>query len=296
MIFDTLPQPSGSFRWVQVDAGFALVCTPLEPFANHLFTTRAWLLGATPPFQPQPPPPREVSSAVTDGWDDVAGAMGVAPHDLVRVHQVHGRAVFLHRKGDRAPVAPPDADIIITADSGVALAVQTADCVALLMADPCTGAVAAVHAGWRGLAAGAPIAAVESLACEFGSRPSNLIAAVGPAIGACCYEVGADVRERFGATGFPQALIDRWFRPQPGATPRNPPMEQPCRAPRAGRWFFDGWRATVDELETAGVPPERVHLAELCTSSHFDAFCSYRRDGKGAGRTAAAIRCLPPRP
>lgn len=281
---------------MQVDAGFALVCTPLEPFANHLFTTRAWRLGATSPFQPEPPAAGGGSGALADGWDDVAGAMGVAPQHLVRVHQVHGRAVFLHRKGDHAPVVAPDADIIITDDSAVALAVQTADCVALLIADPRARAVAAVHAGWRGLAAGAPIAAVESLAREFGSRPSDLLAAGGPAIGACCYEVGADVRERFGAAGLPQALIDRWFRPRPGATPRNPSMERLRHAPRAGRWFFDLWRATIDELETAGVPPARVHLAELCTSSHFDAFCSYRRDGKRTGRIAAAIRCPPLRP
>lgn len=281
---------------MQVDAGFALACTPLEPFANHLFTTRAWRLGVTPPLQSEPPTADEGSGAVADGWDDVSSAMGVAPHALARVHQVHGRATFVHRKGDDVPVAPPDADILITDDSAVALAVQTADCVAVLMADTRTGAVAAVHAGWRGLAAGVPIAAVESLVREFGSRPPDLIAAAGPAIGACCYEVGADVRERFEAAGFPQARVDRWFRRQPRAIPRNPSMEHLRHTRRAGHWFFDGWRATIDELETAGVPPARVHLAELCTSSHSGAFCSYRRDGKGAGRIAAAIRCLPPRP
>ena len=281
---------------MQVDAGFALVCTPLEPFANHLFTTRAWRIGAQPPLLPKPPTAGEASGAAADGWDDVASAMGVVPHNLVRVHQVHGRAIFVHRREDQTPVPAPDADIIITGDSAVALAVQTADCVALLMADPRTGAVAAAHAGWRGLAAAVPIAAVESLVREFGTRPSDLIVAAGPAIGACCYEVGADVRQRFGATGFPKALTDRWFRPQPGGTARNPSMDRLRHTRRAGRWFFDGWCATIDELETAGVPSARVHLAELCTSSHADAFCSYRRDGKGTGRIAAVIKCLPPRP
>src|SRR5205823_11724397 len=114
---------------------------------------------------------------------------------LLRAHQVHGTNVAAHRPGH--PVAPPaDADIIITDDPAAAAAVQTADCVPALLVDTRTGAVAAVHAGWRGLAQRAPQRAVEAMVDAFGTRESKLVAAIGPAIGPCCYEVGGEVREQ----------------------------------------------------------------------------------------------------
>ena len=81
----------------------------------------------------------------------------------------------------------------------------------LLLADPRTGAVAAVHAGWRGTAAGAATAALDALAREFGSRPEDLVVAIGPSIGACCYEVGSELVDAFAAAGHARHLIDRWF-------------------------------------------------------------------------------------
>jgi YfiH family protein len=149
--------------------------------------------------------------------------------------------------------------------------------VPLLMADRATGAIAAAHAGWRGLAAGVPGAAVAALAHEFGSAPADLIAAVGPSISAERYEVGEEVRASFQSAGFSAAQLERWFRP----------------AERADHWLFDGWRSVQDQLESAGLPEAQVHTAALCTATYPDLFCSYRRDGKGAGRIAAAIRSTP---
>lgn len=225
--------------------------------------------------------------------------MLAAPSSLVRVRQVHGRAILVHRAVRKEPVAPPQADIIIggdiSGDLSAVLAIQTADCVPLLMADRRTGVVAAAHAGWRGLAAGVPAATVAALAREFGSRQGDLIAAAGPAIGACCYEVGADVRACFEAGDFSPAEIDRWFHEQPLATALNPSMPGLASPRRPGHWFFDAWRATLDQLEAAGVPPAQIHIAELCTASH-EILCSYRREGTGAGRMAGAISCPPRRP
>ena len=98
-------------------------------------------------------------------------------------------------------VTPADADILVASGHQVVAAIQTADCVPVLIADTRTGAVAAAHAGWRGLAQRVPLAAVEAMVNGFATRESQLIAAIGPSIGACCYEVGGEVRDRFAAAG-----------------------------------------------------------------------------------------------
>lgn len=257
------PIPNAAFEWRETEAGQALVCRPLEAAAPHLFTTRHWRLGAP-------------SSRNDDGWVEVARAVGVAPGALIRAHQVHGAAVVVRRAGrDRRLVEPlPDADIIISDDPGAAVAVQTADCVPLLLADARSGAVAAAHAGWRGLAARVPAIAVEAMSAEFGSRPDDLIAAIGPSICASRYEVGVEVRRRFEQGGFSAAHLTRWF-----ADGRRP-----------AHWQFDGWQATLDQLEASGLPSDRIHLAGLCTASEVDLFCSYRRDGAPAGRIVGVIR------
>jgi YfiH family protein len=240
-----------------------------------LFTTRVWELGSAGADSRQ------------RGWDEVAHAIGVPGPSLVRVHQVHGTTVFVAGNG----ASPGDADIVIARTPGAALAVQTADCVPLLVADRATGAVAAVHAGWRGLAAGAPRTAVDALRTNFGSRPADLVAAIGPAIGACCYQVGPDVRAAFAGGGTSMADLDRWFSEMPCRLPHNPPMPSlDGERRRRDRWFFDGWEAARRQLEDSGVPREHVFVARLCTASHPGVFCSYRRDGSPAGRLAAAVR------
>jgi YfiH family protein len=255
-------QPSGDFQWVQAAGGPALVCLPLQRYASHLFTTRDWALGSSTP-------------AVDADWHAVAASLHVDPVQLVRLHQVHGASVAVRRAGaPRGLPTLPDADIVVSDDPDLALAIQTADCVPLLVADRVTGVVAAAHAGWRGLAARVPGVTVAALAHEFGSEPENLIVAVGPSIGAERYEVGEDVRVRFATAGWTPAELERWFAP--GARPDH--------------WQFDGWRAVRDQLESTGVAAASIHACALCTATHEDLLCSYRRDGKAAGRMAAAIR------
>ena len=261
-----LPNVREGFEWMPTTAGPALVCRALRPFAEHLFTTREWTLGSAPGPGPDL------------AWAEVAGALGVDPARLVRTHQVHGASVAVCARRvvrDAAtPVVPPEADILVSDDDRLALAVYTADCVPILLADRRTGAVGAAHAGWRGLAAQVPAVAVAALTREFGTRPADLVAAIGPAISAARYEVGAEVRERFAASGCSSDLLARWF----------------AAADRSGHWWFDGWQSARDQLEAAGVPAAHIYTAGLCTASHPDLCCSYRRDGKGAGRLAGAIR------
>jgi YfiH family protein len=258
-----LPKPNDGFAWVQAAAGRALVCGELQAIASHLFTTRQWTLGST------------IAGPLDEGWAEVARAMGVEPRQLVRVRQVHGAAVAVRVRGDaHDPDDASEADIIASDDPSISLAIRTADCLPLLMADRRTGAVAAAHAGWQGLAAGVPAVAVDALARAFGSRPGDLVAATGPSISAARYEVGVDVRARFESAGFSQPDLARWF----------------ADGDRPAHWYFDGWQAARDQLEAAGVPASQIHVAGLCTATYPDLFCSYRRDGLPSGRLAAAIR------
>ena len=263
---------------MQDAAGPALVCRPLEPIALHLYTTRHWALGV------------RTAGGERDGWEQVAAGLELESARLVRVRQVHGASVAVAREIRSERDAAGGADIIVTDAPGLGLAVRAADCVPLLIADERTAAVAAAHAGWQGLAAGVPSSAVTALAREFGSRPSHLMAAIGPSIGACCYEVGTEVRDRFEAAGFGRGQIARWFLEEPRPSSRNPSMPGLPRPLRASHWFFDGWSAARDQLEEAGVPAARIFVAELCTASHPDTMCSYRREGSAAGRMAGAIR------
>jgi YfiH family protein len=246
-----------------------------------MMTTRPWALGSAP------------GGDERRAWDEIADTMGAR---LVRIQQVHGADILVRHPGDDATDTRPVADIVVSSDPAVAVAIQTADCVPLLLADRRTGVVAAAHAGWRGLAAGVPRTAVEALAREFGSRPADLVAAAGPSIGACCYEVGTDVRQRFTEAGFPQTTLARWFFEPAQPTARNPSMAGLSTKPRPNHWYFDGGRSTRDQLESAGVPPDQVFVVDLCTASHPGVLCSYRRDGAAAGRLAGVIRARINRP
>ena len=262
------------FVWTTVGCGLALRSGALGDVADHFFTTRQLRL-------------RGESEA--EDWRLVAGAIGVPPSRLLRLTQVHGRDVFVHGNGgaeaggqiipagDAAAATPdeagwPAADISMTDDPTVALAIQVADCVPLLLADPLTGAVAAVHAGWRGTAAGAAIAAVEALGREFGARPERLVVAQGPSIGPCCYTVGDELIDAYRDGGFAQSA-NRWFIRD-----------------EAGGLKLDVWAANRDQLIASGVPAASIHAANLCTARRPDLFASYRRDGPGTGRIAAVIR------
>jgi len=198
---------------------------------------------------------------------------------------VHGNHAV--RSAAPIPATLQEADIAITDDPAIGVAVQAADCVPLLLVDRGSGAVAAAHAGWRGMAARVPRSVVAAMHAAFSTRAEDVIAALGPSIGACCYEVGSDVYDSFVANGFSAPDLERWFHRQPQPSADNRSMPLPPR--RSDRWFFDGWASVVSQLEAEGVPRAQIFHAGLCTASHPDLLPSYRREGRAAGRIAGAI-------
>jgi len=182
----------------------------------------------------------------------------------------------------------------VTRAPGLLLGVQTADCVPILLADTRQRAIAAVHAGWRGTLARIVVKTLGRMRMEFGTRPRDVVAALGPAIGRCCYEVGPEVAQAFSAQF--RAAAD-WFdgpfdqlahgeeplwlpwltMMPPGHVPPPPRVQLDLRA--ANRW----------QLADAGVPESAIAVSDLCTACRTDLLFSYRREGAKTGRMLAVI-------
>jgi YfiH family protein len=253
----TLPPLPDHFVWINESWGAALRCDPLDRLARHLFTTRQLEL-TTDPVR--------------------ALGTGLGADQVILLHQVHGNAVTTIRSDSPLPADRPKADAVVSNAIGVAVSVRVADCVPLLIADATTDVVAAVHAGWRGTAARVVPAAIETMQREFGARAEDLIAAIGPSIRRCCYEVGSDVVDAFAAAGHERYLIDRWFT----APPSRPGSDRP-------KLRLDVASANRDQLILAGVREENVYDCGLCTAMHLDVLTSYRVEREKAGRLFAAI-------
>lgn len=198
---------------------------------------------------------------------EACGLGGLQPTIL---RQVHGVSVVdvAELAPDAGPVAADAAHAARPGAGAWVPAVRTADCVPLLLAERDGAWVAAVHAGWRGAAQGVVRAALAAFVAK-GGVASRLTAALGPAIGGCCYEVGSEVVEAVaGGCGLP---------PREFARRSN------------GRTTVDLRRAIGAYLERAGVDPSAIHVAPWCTRCAAELFHSFRRDGPGAGRQMACI-------
>jgi len=205
-------------------------------------------------------------------------AGGEAPRVVLAARQVHGADVVSPEQPAwtaldwRAGAAQlPVADALVSASADVVLTIRTADCVPILLVAPAARAVAAVHAGWRGLLAGVVERSVAALADRYGARPDVVQAAVGPAICGTCYEFGVEPQREFVARYGSDA--ERAWRP--GAS--------------SDRGYLDVRRLATIALVRAGLDPGAVRLVGPCTAEHPDALHSYRRDGAGAGRQLSYV-------
>ncbi|MBN8232981.1 peptidoglycan editing factor PgeF [Corallococcus macrosporus] len=191
----------------------------------------------------------------------LAQAAGAKLGALCRVSQVHGDTVLEARGGADEVLRPTlgEADALWTEGEGSWVAVGTADCVPVLIVDPRGGRVAAVHSGWKGTDLEISARAVEALVAR-GSQPEHLLAAVGPCIQACCYEVSAELGERFRARFGPDVV-----REGP-----KPHLDLPS--------------AVKASLLKAGLKPGQVDVLQACTACERDRFFSHRRDAGRTGR------------
>jgi YfiH family protein len=166
---------------------------------------------------------------------------------------------------DCAEPPAPEADGVISGEAGIRVGIVTADCVPILLASRNGGAVAALHAGWRGLACGIVDAGIHSLR-KIADSEEPLIAVVGPRIGACCYEVDAPVL----------TPLERSF---------GGDLSSALRSGRPGHAFLDLGQLTAVALERAGLESSSIaEMTDVCTQCDAERFFSYRRDGQRAGR------------
>lgn len=223
------------------------------------------------------------------------GRSGLPPLMLLR--QVHSGLVRLCQPADAKLCAAsgkvPAGDGWIATDPNVLLAIQTADCVPILVVDVRQRVVAAFHAGWRGTLARIVERGVGRMRAEFGCRPEDLTAAVGPGIGSCCYAVGQEVRTEFESQFvYADALFHEVFDSDP-IRRRYPLLFLTARPPGHSdlgpSLHLDLIEANRRQLLDAGVEAEKIHLVDLCTACHPDIFFSYRAEEGRTGRMLSAI-------
>jgi YfiH family protein len=235
---------------------------------RHAFFTRhhGWSTGpfATLNFSV---PVGDKEHAVAQNHGLAAQELGVPPERICCATQVHGRRVLVLESTARsATVAAQEADALVSIRPGLACGVRTADCLPILLADRISGAVAAVHAGWRGVVGGVVTAAVEQLRSAVGHR-GELLAAVGPHISAAAFQVSEEL----------------------SLTLRDCAPAVQVVSYCAGAPHVDLGRIVCEELHRAGIPSECVELVGGCTASDPEHYFSYRRDGARSGRHLSAI-------
>ena len=215
---------------------------------------------------------------VAENFRRFRAAIGCSEGPMVKNHQVHGTLVRSVTGADaQPPEAVPDfdADGLVTDREGVTLTVFSADCLPVLFYDPVRRCIAAVHAGWRGTAAGIAAEAVYAMTQRYGCRAENIRAAVGPGISGCCFETTEDV---------PTAL-----RAELGDAAEG------CITDHGnGTFHVDLKKANVRWMERAGIAPAHIAVSGACTACDLNTFWSHRRTGTVRGSMAAMI-CLPGR-
>ena len=214
----------------------------------------------------------DLEGNVERNYEILADALGFDLESLVLTRQTHSDIVRVVTKNDARGIDHrnyPECDALITNDAGCALVVFTADCTPILLFDQVTGAVGAVHAGWRGTAADIAGKTVCAMVAELGCHPENIRAAIGPNIGYCCFETDRDV---------PEAITEAFGNE----------AKQFIRK-EGEKYRVDLKAVNALALRRAGV--ENIEISEECTMCRPDRFWSHRITGASRGSQGAVIVC-----
>lgn len=209
---------------------------------------------------------------------------------LITLRQIHSDIIHLIE-------APPESSLVgdgmVTSTPGLLLAVQTADCLPIILADPKRRAVGIFHAGWRGTVKRIVEKGVGQMRLLFGTQPRDLRAAIGPGIHGCCYQVGEEVREKF---EFQFAYASKLFHEVKESDPvreKYPLLFLTARAPGHGelpkKIFLDLVEANRQQLLAVGVPQKNIEASVLCTSCRTDLLFSYRAEKNVTGRMMGVV-------
>lgn len=261
-----IPRMHSSFRERTVDGVTFLECAPLRDAGFlHAFSTRR-SGESTEPFDSldlqRPGAAPERRDELERNTRRFLDAIGLSGRGLADAQQVHGKLVLEPTTAGLCGAG----DALIADAGGPAVGVRSADCVTVLVGDPATGRVAAIHAGWRGVAAGVVGTAVRAMKGR-GSRPPGLVAAVGPSISAIRFEVGPEVVSAFVAADLGECAL-------------------PAHGAKA---FADLERAVCLQAVREGIPASSIHTCDCCTAADPGRFFSHRRDAGLTGRMLSVI-------
>lgn len=194
----------------------------------------------------------------------IARTFSIPANRLVQMRQVHGDRIVPLDGDAPGPGAAPPCDGLVTDRPGLAIGIKTADCVPLFFADRVRRVIGVAHAGWRGTALGIASKMVAVMRERFSSRVQDMLIAIGPSIGVCCYQVDGPVHDAFRT----QAGVEGFLHP----------------CPQKGRWMLDLASANRIALMDGGVPAEHIFVAGYCTACRQDLFFSHRATRGNTGR------------
>ena len=208
----------------------------------------------------------DMEGRVLQNWHRLSMAFGIPIDQFLTLNQVHGDDIFVIKPfGDYYPAdGTPDYDAMVTTRNNLAICIKTADCVPVLIADRAKKIIAAVHAGWKGTALEITAKVIRLLMDKYHSSPQDILAAIGPSIGRCCFEVDAATADNFLKHKNHEDFL------LPGARPN--------------KWMVDLPEANRRQILNCGIPEDNIDVSGLCTSCRQDLFFSHRGSGGITGR------------
>jgi YfiH family protein len=232
----------------------------------------------------------DTHAAVDQNRTLLRNALGAENWPLLRLRQIHSD--IIHRI-DRRPQTTLAGDGVVTDTPGLLLAVQTADCLPVLLVDAERKAIGAFHAGWRGTLARIVEKGVGAMRLHFGSNAEDIRAAIGPGIGVCCYQIGEEVRQSFQAQFSYGAELFRTAAESDPVREKYPLLFLTARAPGHGppgeQLYLDLREANRRQLLDAGVPARNISVLDLCTACRTDLFFSHRAEKGVTGRQMGVV-------